>query len=175
MNSNIQAHSDTQASADLSHIARMIDGIHIAMMTTADSAGGALSSRPMALLEMDHAGAFWFFTDQRSAKLDQLQDVNLAFVDTGRGLYVSLSGHGEIETDRSHIDAYWTPMAKPWFPDGPSSPTLALLKFLPHSAEYWEASSSRMVRVFSLVASAVTGKPVAMGEHGVLSGLAAHT
>ena len=162
--------TETQASADLSHIAQMIEGIAIAMLTTVES-DGALASRPMAPLEMDASGAFWFFTDLRSSKVDRLQVANLTFTDTSRGTYVSMSGHGAIDTDRSHIERLWTPMAKPWFPDGPSSPSLALLKFVPNVADYWDASNSRMVRAFSMLASVITGKPVAMGEHGTLSGL----
>lgn len=161
---------ETQASADLSHIAQMIDGIHIAMLTTIES-DGALASRPMAPLEMDATGALWFFADLRSAKVEHLQVANLTFTDTSRGTYVSLSGRGEISTDRGRIESLWTPMAKPWFPEGPDSTALALLKFVPNVADYWDASNSRMVRAFSLMASAVLGKPIAMGEHGSLTGL----
>ncbi|MBT3068777.1 pyridoxamine 5'-phosphate oxidase family protein [Rhodoferax sp. U11-2br] len=162
--------TETQASADLSHIAQMIEDIHIAMLTTIEP-DGALASRPMAPLEMDAHGAIWFFTDLRSSKVEHLKVANLAFTDMTHGTYVSLSGCGEIDTDRDHIERLWTPMAKPWFPDGPASEALALLKFVPNVADYWDASSSRMVRAFSLNASAVTGKPIAMGEHGSHTGL----
>ena len=162
--------TETQASADLAHIAQMIEGIHIAMLTTIES-DGTLASRPMAPLEMDAQGALWFFTDLRSAKVEHLKVANLTFTDTTRGTYVSLSGRGDIDQDREHIDSLWTPMAKPWFPDGPTSKALALLKFAPNVADYWDASNSRMVRAFSLIASAVTGKPIAMGEHGTHTGL----
>jgi general stress protein 26 len=162
--------TDTQASSDLSHIAKMIDGIPVAMLTTV-AADGALVSRPMAPLEMDTDGALWFFTDLRSAKVDHVQRANLAFTDTAHGTYVSLSGSGTINTDRARIERLWTPMAKPWFPDGPTSSALGLLKFVPDVADYWDASSSRMVRAVSLIASALMGKPLAMGEHGSHMGL----
>ena len=162
--------TETQASSDLSHIAQMIEGIHIAMLTTIDP-DGALAGRPMAPLEMDANGALWFFTDLRSGKVDHIKVANLTFTDVSRGTYVSLSGRGEIDHDRGHIERLWTPMAKPWFPDGPASASLVLLKFVPNVADYWDASSSRMVRAFSLIASAVMGKPIAMGEHGSHTGL----
>lgn len=162
--------TETQASADLSHIAQMIEGIPIAMLTTVES-DGALASRPMAPLEMDATGALWFFIDLRSSKVGHLQVANLTFTDTARGTYVSLSGRGEIDTDRVRIERLWTPMAKPWFSDGPESTSLALLKFVPNVADYWDASNSRMVRALSMIASAVTGQPIAMGEHGSHTGL----
>ncbi|WP_180130803.1 pyridoxamine 5'-phosphate oxidase family protein [Rhodoferax sp. BLA1] len=164
--------TETQTSADLAHVAQMIEGTHIAMLTTIES-DGTLASRPMAPLEMDATGAIWFFTDLRSSTLEHLTVANLTFTDVARGTYVSLSGRGEIDNDQARIDSLWTPMAKPWFPEGPTSPTLALLKFVPNVADYWDASNSRMVRAFSLIASAVTGKPLAMGEHGSHTGLSA--
>ena len=165
---------ETQASADLAHIAEMIKDMHIAMLTTLEP-DGSLASRPMAPLEMDATGALWFFTDLRSSKVEHLQVANLTFTDTAGGTYVSLSGRGEIDQDRERIERLWTPMAKPWFADGPTSPELALLKFVPSVADYWDASNSRMVRAFSMIASAVMGKPMAMGEHGTHTGLSAAT
>lgn len=161
---------ETQTHADLAHIAEMIQDASIAMLTTI-AADGSLVSRPMGPLEMDANGVLWFFTDLRSSKVYQLEAVNLTFTDAARANYVSLSGRGEIDSDRAHIERLWTPMARPWFPDGPDSPTLALLKFVPNFADYWDAPNSRMVRAFGMIASAVTGKPIAMGEHGTHTGL----
>ncbi|MDH4393220.1 MAG: pyridoxamine 5'-phosphate oxidase family protein [Aquabacterium sp.] len=162
----------TQTSAELTHVAKLIDGMPIAMLTTLE-ADGALASRPMSLLEMDARGALWFFTDVRSSKVDRLHAVNLSFVDRGRGNYVSLSGHGEINTDRARIQSLWSVLAKPWFPEGPESSNLALLKFVPETADYWDGPNSKMVRAFGLVASLIACKPVAPGEHGSHTGLAA--
>jgi len=159
-----------QSNAPLAHVAELIEDIQIAMLTTAD-ADGTLASRPMAPLEMDDSGALWFFTDLRSSKVEHLRVVNLAFIDHAHGTYVSLSGRGEIDTDRGRIERLWTAFAKPWFPDGPDSPNLGLLKFVPDAADYWDAPHSRMVRGFGVIASIVAGKPIAMGEHGSHSGL----
>jgi general stress protein 26 len=162
--------TETQATHALAHVAELIGNIPIAMLTNAE-ADGALASRPMSALEMDASGALWFFTDLRSDKLEHLRHMNLSFSDRGRGTYVSLSGRGEIDTDRAHIERLWTPLAKPWFPDGPASAFLALLKFVPDAADYWDAPNSAMVRVFGVLASVVVGKPIAMGEHGSHTGL----
>jgi general stress protein 26 len=153
-----------QHSPELTRLGELIEDMPVAMMTTQD-ATGALVSRPMTTLEMDEHGALWFFTDLRSTKLAQLQSVNLAFADSNKSSYVSLSGQGHTDTDQVRIQNLWTPFAKPWFPDGPSSPNLALLKFVPNAAELWDAPSSRMVRLFAMVAAVVSGKPLAMGEH----------
>jgi general stress protein 26 len=164
----------TQTSAELIHLAELIEDIPIAMLTTLE-ADGTLSSRPMAALEMDAQGAVWFFTDLRSSKVEWLRAVNLSFTDIAASAYVSLSGRGEIDTDRGRIERLWTVFAKPWFPDGPDSSNLALLKFVPDAAEYWDGPNSKMVRAFGVLASVIAGKPVAMGEHGTHSGLSAPT
>jgi hypothetical protein len=39
------------------------------------------------------------------------------------------------------------------------------------AADYWDAPDSKMVRAFGVVASALAGKPIAMGESGSHSGL----
>jgi general stress protein 26 len=164
----------TQTSAELAHVAKLIEDIPIAMLTTLD-ADGALASRPMTALEMDAQGALWFFIDVQSSKVDHLRAVNLSFTDRAHGAYVSLSGHGEIDSDRDRIKSLWTVFAKPWFPGGPDSDNLALLKFVPDSADYWDGPSSKMVRAFGMIASVIAGKPVAMGQHGSHSALSAST
>ena len=156
---------EAQTTPELKHIAELIKGIATSMLTTIE-ADGSLASRPMYALEMDASGALWFFTDTRSSKVERLGVANLAFTDLDDSTYVSLSGHGEIVTDRGRIERLWSPFARPWFPDGPDSPNLALLKFVPHSADYWDAPNSKMVRAVSDLVSIVAGKPIGMGEHG---------
>ena len=164
---------ETQTSTEMSELCKLIESIPVAMLSNID-AEGALVSRPMAVLEVDAAGAVWFFVDLRSSRVEFLRVVNLSFVDAARGTYVSLSGRGEIRSDRAHIDKLWTPLAKPWFPEGPDSRNLALLKFVPNTAEYWDAPHSRMVRLFAMAVSVVAGKPIGQGEHATLTDLSAH-
>lgn len=165
---------EAQTTPELKHIAELIENIATCMLTTIE-ADGSLASRPMYALEMDASGAIWFFTDTRSSKVERLGAVNLAFTDLDDSTYVSLSGHAEIVTGRDQIERLWSPFARPWFPDGVDSPTLALLKFVPHSADYWDAPSSKMVRLIGSIASAVAGKPIGMGEHGSHGGLSGGT
>lgn len=164
----------TQSSPELTQLCKLIENIPVGMLTSLDTSG-ALVSRPMSTLEMDVNGAFWFFTDVRSSKVDALRVLNLSFADSAHASYISLSGHGELNTDRIHIEQLWTPFAKPWFPEGPESPTLALLKFVPDTAEYWDAPHSKMVRMAAMAASVVAGKPLGLGEHDTLTGLSAQT
>jgi general stress protein 26 len=166
--------TETQRSPELTRVCDLLKDMRVVMLTTV-SESGDLVCRPMTALEMDATGAIWFFTDTRSTKLAQLKRVNLACADTDSSTYLSLSGHGAVSTDAARIKRLWSAMAKPWFPDGPDSENLALLKFVPTAAELWDAPSSKMVRLFALAASIVTGKPVGMGEHDSFPDLARRT
>jgi general stress protein 26 len=120
---------------------------------------------------MDNTGALWFFTDLQSEKVDYLGLANLSFVESSRTTYISISGRAEIHTDRTRVKRLWTSFAKPWFPEGPDSSNLALLKFEPDAAEYWDSPHGKMVRMFAMAASVVAGKPIGLGEHDTLTDL----
>ena len=160
-----------QKTPELTQLAKLIEHMRIGMLTSIDTEDteNIMVTRPMSPQEMCEQGAFWFLTDPNSTKAQHLQMMNLAFSDEAQGTYVSISGHGEIITDRARIESSWTPFARPWFPEGVDSTNLALLKFVPHIAEYWDAPNSKMVRMFALAISIAAAKPIGLGEHGSLN------
>ncbi len=160
-----------QKTNELSKLGELIEDMSVAMLTTIDNADGVLMSRPMSPQEMCEQGAIWFLTDPNSNKVKHLEEMNLGFSNEVTSTYVSIAGHGEIVDDRERIESLWTIFARPWFPDGVDSSNLALLKFVPHSAEFWDGSNSKMVRMFSMVASIAASKPIGMAEHGNLDTL----
>ena len=159
-----------QTDSALVDLCGLIQQIPVAMLTNLD-ADGNLVSRPMSPMEMDRNGALWFFIDLRHAKVEHMGAANLSFADADRATFVSMSGRGQIHMDRARIAQLWTPLVRPWFPDGADSEHLALLKFVPGAAEYWDAPHSKMMRMVALAASVITGKPIAQGEHDVLPAL----
>ena len=158
---------ETQTYPDLQKISDLIKDMHIAMLTSID-ADDRLVSRPMSVLKMDRNGVFWLFTDTNSTTVNQLDRVNLSFSDEEVATYVSIAGHGEVSNDRAVVHELWSPLMKPWFPDGENSPNLALLKIKAQTAEYWDSGHSKMVRIFALAASVIGSKPIGMGDHGTI-------
>ncbi len=156
-----------QATPEMTHIAELVKDLQAVMFTTVDDQG-LLVSRPMSVLQLDGDSAFWFFTDIESPKADQLARVNLSWSDNDRGVFVSVSGDGEVDKDPARIEALWTPFAKPWFPQGPSTPNLALVKVSTRVAEYWDAPHSKMVRALSMAASIAAARPIGLGDHAVV-------
>lgn len=160
-----------QHNSDLTLLSEMIEEITVAMLTNVNE-HGALTSRPMTPLEMDSEGALWFFIDRTSVPhVERLSAANLSFSDEERAVYVSLSGRGELDDDRDIIRRLWTSFAKPWFPEGPESVDLCLLKFVPETAEYWDGPHSKVVRKVAMAASIAAGRPIGMGEHHTLTNL----
>ena len=163
---------ELQNNDELTQLSKLIADISVCMLTSID-ANGALVSKPMSPLEMDSSGAIWFFVDLGTDDIEQPYITNLSFTDASNGTYVSISGYRAINKDHAHIADLWTLFANPWFPDGPESTNLALLKFVPHAAEYWDAPNSKMVRFFAMAASVIAGKPMGLGEHATLVDLVA--
>jgi general stress protein 26 len=157
--------------AQIRRLATLLAHIPVAMLTNHD-AEGALHSRPMWLLEIDATGCLWFFTSIKSNKLGFLDRVNLSFTNYSRAIYVSISGHCEIDTDVANRVRLWTPMAKAWFPEGPESPNLALLKFIPARAEYWNSPHCKLVRVLTGAKPAEARRLKSVGEHKIRESLA---
>ena len=156
-----------QQTPELTQLGELIKESRVCMLTTHDEEN-LMVARPMVPQEMCEQGSVWFLTDPNTNKMQHLQLMNLAFSDEGQSTYVSISGHGELVTDRARIESLWSLFARPWFPDGVDSANLALLKFVPHVAEYWDAPDSKMVRMFANVLSIAAAKPIGMGEHGNL-------
>ncbi|MGA0558204.1 pyridoxamine 5'-phosphate oxidase family protein [Larkinella sp. VNQ87] len=156
-----------QQSADMEKVSKLITDIRIGMLTTQNEEGN-LVSRPMAVMQVDEAGNLWFLTKERSPKLDHIDQnykVNVAFADVADASYVSVSGSAQELHDRAKLEEIWSPMAKPWFPEGKDDPELSILKVHIETAEYWDSTSSRMVRLFEMARAALTGDTYKEGEN----------
>ncbi|HZH04854.1 MAG TPA: pyridoxamine 5'-phosphate oxidase family protein [Myxococcaceae bacterium] len=141
-------------------LAKMIKGMRIAMLSSVE-ADGTIHARPMATQDLEFNGTLWFFTQASSHKVEEVDrdpHVNVAFSDEGNARYVSMSGTAELVRDAAKIREYWSPILKAWFKGGPEDPDLALLKVSVQHAQYWDAPSSRMVRLAGIVRAAVTGE-----------------
>jgi general stress protein 26 len=152
----------------LQKIGYLIKDIRIAILVTAAS-DGSFDSRPMGVQARDFDGTVWFLTHNESGKVHEIQDdshVALIFADPTNSKYVSAKGRAHVNQDRGKIHELWSPMYKAWFPAGEDAPEIAVLRVDVTEAEYWEASSSKIVRSVKYLASAVTGGSVDVGEAG---------
>jgi len=153
----------------LKKIGDLIKDIRMAMLTTA-APDGSFDSRPMATQKVeDFDGTVWFLTQAGSGKLAEIKDdshVSLIYADSGDAKYVTVKGIASTSRDKQKIREMWNAMYKAWFPEGEDDPSIRVLRVDVTEAEYWEASSSRLVRGVKYLAAAVTGGKVDIGTAG---------
>ncbi|MEH3052666.1 MAG: pyridoxamine 5'-phosphate oxidase family protein [Patulibacter minatonensis] len=155
--------------AEAEKVRELMADARLAMLTSVDGGAGRLVSRPMAVQEVEDDGTVWFFASDESPKADQLAadpSVNVAF--TGGSSWVSLAGRGEIVHDREKVHQLWNAGVEAWFPDGPDSDDVALLRVTPESAEYWDTPGGKVASVLAFAKSKVTGERPDIGESGVV-------
>ena len=156
----------------LDKLAELVKGIEFTMFTTVNE-DGRMHSRPMASQKVDKLGPFdgtlYFLSRIDSRKVDEIreeQHVLLNYVDPSDAKYVAVQGRATVSRDKAKIHAFWNALDKAWFPEGEDDPSIAVISVRVSSAEYWEANSSRLVRLGSMAIAAVTGGKTDVGESG---------
>ena len=148
----------------------LIKDIRVAMFTARHAGSGHLHSRPMTTQnsKVDEDSSLWFFMSRTSDPVADLvvdPAVNVVYADPGSDTYVSVSGNGAVVEDAAIKARLWTTPAQAWFPQGPTDPDLALVQVRITHANYWDVKESKLVQLFHMARSAITGKPPTnMGE-----------
>jgi general stress protein 26 len=153
----------------LEQLKGLLEGIDFTMLTTV--AEGKLHSRPMSTQELDENGDLWFFTNDDSRKIDEVNGdnrVNAAYSDPDNNTYISVFGTAKVVKERGKMEELWNPIHKAWFPKGLDDPHICLLKVSVEEAEYWDAPSSKFVQIAGFVKALVTGTEADYGDHGTI-------
>lgn len=164
---NDQDGGPTHAEA-VAKVNELLHDHHLAMLTTVDE-DGALVSRPMGVQDVEFDGDLWFFTALDSHKVAEIRAgsrANAAFA--GSSSWLSVSGTAEVVKDTAKARELWGPVAEAWFPDGPETPNLGLIRLHAESAEYWDSPGGRVATAISLVKAKVTGKAYDGGENAAV-------
>ena len=144
-------------------------------MLTHRHGDGMLHSHPLTTQNksMDEGAVIYFFISAASEIATRIAgdgNVNVAYADPGDDSYVSISGTAKVVNDLAKKEQLWSPMAKAWFPGGPTDEDLALLEVRIVHAEYWDVGDSKMVQLAKMAKAAVTGeRPRNLGEHKELN------
>ena len=149
-------------------LSRLIRRHRFAMLTTIE-ADDMLHSRPMTTIERDFDGALWFFAASNSAIATALRSRSslcASYSEPKDSEFVCVSGEGSLVEDPGKKKELWSPAVQAWFPDGPDSKASLLIKLTPNHAEYWDSSSSTLVKLFSFAKALMTNRPPRdIGEH----------
>ena len=157
-------------SSDQKTLWTLIKDIKFGMLTHRHT-NGVMHSVPLTTQNKsgDEGSELFFFISSKgeiARSMAQDSNVNISYADPGDDNYVSVSGNGSIIDDQAKKEELFSLFAKAWFPGGPTDPDLALLRVDIGHVEYWDSKDSKMVQLFKMAASAVTGKPPQnMSEH----------
>jgi general stress protein 26 len=149
----------------------LVESVRICLFTTL-SDKQEFSSRPMSTAKVEEDGSLWFFTNEYSLKSKEISkenQVTLGYSDPSKNTYLYVNGTAEIVDDQVRKEAYWSPAVKAFFPEGIEDPRLTLIKVTPEVAEYWDASSSKMIVAFNMLKAIVTGETFDEGRHEKIS------
>lgn len=161
----VKSMSDTER---ISKVTEIINGSYIGMLTTINEEG-ALVSRPLAVQEVKDDGDMWFFTSSETSQVAHVRADSRVNVSFGKNTeWVSVAGTAEVVTDRQKIHEMWNQVVEAWFPDGPDTPEVVLLRVDSDSAEYWTSPGGRAATVLQWIKSKVTHSRMSVGESGTV-------
>ena len=101
--------------------------------------------QPMTPHFDDQSGTFWFFARTTSPLVDAAERGSVAtftYTATGRDLFACVRGWLATEADPEVRRKFWTQDVARWFPAGPDSDEVALLRFEGDSAQVWVPEDS---------------------------------
>ncbi|MDD0858430.1 pyridoxamine 5'-phosphate oxidase family protein [Arthrobacter alpinus] len=112
-------------------IHKVIDiiGHHRICMMTAVGADNVLQSWPMTVMKVEDDGELWFFSSIGSGPVEEVgteSQVNLSF--TGKNDWLSVHGFAAIITSEPKAREMWNEAAAAFYPDGPESKNLVLIR-----------------------------------------------
>jgi general stress protein 26 len=124
----------------------LIEEFDTAMLVTT-AAAAPPHARPMSIATVDPSSVFWFFSARDADLVHEVErDPRCTITMQGRRRFVALRGEAHVVEDVGKIRALWSERLRPWFPMGPSSPRISLIRFLPSEGEYWDVSGVEALR-----------------------------
>ncbi len=136
----------TKSLKDISDAMREIDFCTLATRT----ADGAIASRPMSNnRNVDYDGDSWFFTyDDRQMIRDIESDAHVGATYMGDpgvmglfgkpGLFIHVEGQASLVRDRASFQVHWEKGLDRWFPQGPATASLIMVRVTARRIHYWD-------------------------------------
>jgi general stress protein 26 len=147
------------------HLAKLMSilrSTETVMLMTHTEGTGAITGRPMALVEVDADGTIYLTTSIGSTKaIEVAADNRVAVtVQTGKGI-VAIEGEARLTQDRAIIDQLWKDSWRLWYPEGQHSPSIAIIVIEPVEGTYWDTSLSHGLSfLWRAVKARITGEQI---------------
>ncbi|WZH36702.1 MAG: pyridoxamine 5'-phosphate oxidase family protein [Microbacterium enclense] len=155
--------SSTESALDT--LNELLKKFRFAMVTTR-AEDGALHAHPLTVQETESDGDLWFIVGTHASAVEHVRrDPHVGLSFSGDSAWLSLAGEAEIVDDLAKLKELWSTTVEAWFPDGPESPDVTLLRVDALSGEYWSSAGGRIATAIALVTSKVTGERPRGGEN----------
>ena len=130
-----------------------------------------ITSRPMAVQEVDDEGNLWFIssaTSNKNFEINKDDDVQLFFSNSSSSQFLSFYGHATIYNDEEKIEELWNPIAKAWFEDGKDDVKVTIIKVSPSNVYYWDTKDGKIISLIKMAGAAILGTKPDIGVEGKL-------
>ncbi|TYT26942.1 pyridoxamine 5'-phosphate oxidase family protein [Luteimonas viscosa] len=156
---------------EIEHLAKLMNKIDIAMLTTIGK-GGHLVSRPLSTQCATFDGErVWFMSEADTPKVGEIRrqpKVNVAYASKDANTYLSIAGEARAVRDQALIDRFWNDAMKAFFPKGKDDPNVILIEVAVDTIEYWDGPGSWLGKALTFAVARVTGKEEVMGENRIV-------
>lgn len=119
------------------------------------------------------SGELFFFTDDKSDMISEIAAnarVAITYANPSHNRYLCVIGDAIAEKDPEKATELWNVFAKAWWPDGPHSPALAIIRVRIVEAEYWDGPSNTSYAL-SMAKAILTQQRIELDiEHGRIRG-----
>jgi general stress protein 26 len=154
-------HQDLLGPDAVEKIRELVKKAETCFFCTAIRTGGAVTTRPMAVQQVDDRGSLWFLSANDSHKNQELATdpkVQLLFQGSPHSDFLMLYGQARVTRDRQKIEQLWSPILKTWFTEGVDDPRITVIEVQPHEGYYWDTKHNRAVAFAKMAAGALTGQ-----------------
>jgi general stress protein 26 len=143
------------------HFFELLQKFDTAILVTR-APSGTMHGRPLTIAEKEPDGTLWFLTSIQSVKVAEIAVDSRALV-AMQSANRSIVAHGvvEIVSDRARVDELWSELQRVWF-KGKDDPDIAVLRFSPVEAEFWDnAGALGVAFAFKAAKAIATNQPLA--------------
>jgi general stress protein 26 len=139
----------------LQDLAKKIGDIDFTMLSTR-AAGGEIAARPMSNNgDVEYDGDSWFFTSEEAEMVSEIErEPQIGLSLQGKSgllgkppIFISIEATAELIRDKAAFQQHWTSSLDRWFPQGPDTPGIVLIKAHAKRIKYWDGEEQGEVRV----------------------------
>jgi general stress protein 26 len=142
----------------------MMKKLDFCMLVTSSDDG--MRSRPMSSIAIQEEDSIFFLTEADSEKVSDIADASdvLLTYSNGSTQFVSVRATASTSDNRALIKRLWNVGAHAFWPEGPESAKVVVIRAIPHEAEYW-SSPSGILNAAKMAIALVRRTTPDMGEN----------